>query len=450
MNVKGSPKITDMKVIPVAGYDSMIMSRAGAHAPFFTRVLVVLTDSSGNVGIGEVHGSTLIHKTIESYIPLVIGREIGDYKNIVLKLSRSEGPELDGEMFEASLGSVLAKGAYKSVVQAESAVECALLDLLGKYLNLPVCSLLGDGKQRDEVVALGYLFYGMDKDKTDLPYLDEGNGDSWFAIRRKPFTTPEDIVRQARAVNEMYGVKDFKLKGGVFSGEDEMQAIRALKKEFPDARVNIDPNGAWSLKEAIELCRGMKDILTYAEDPCGEEGDYSGREIMSEFKMATGIPVATNMIVTNWRHLRHAVDSKAVDVVLADPHFWNMSGSVRCGQMLNDFGMTWGCHSNSHFDISLAIFAHTAAACPGEITAIDTHWIWQDGQDLCNNAYKIKGGKIKIPDAPGLGLEINMDRVWKAHELYNKLDSHDRDDSVAMQYLIPGWKFDPKRPCMVR
>ena len=437
MAVKGSPIITDMKVIPVAGYDSMLMSRAGAHAPYFTRVIVILTDNSGSVGIGEVHGSEQIHKMLESYKPLVVGKEIGDYKNIVKSLSRS------GSLFGSA-------GTYNNVVQAESAVECALLDLLGKFLNLPVCSLLGDGKQRDEVVVLGYLFYVSDKEKTDLPYIDEGGSDPWFSVRRKPFVSPEDIVRQACAVQEKYGVKDFKLKGGVYRGEDEMQAICALKKQFPSARVNIDPNGAWSLKEAISLCRGMKDVLTYAEDPCSAEGDYSGREVMAEFKMATGIPVATNMIVTNWRHLRHSVDSKAVDIVLADPHFWNMSGSVRCGQTLNDFGMTWGCHSNNHFDISLAIFAQTAAACPGDITAVDTHWIWQDGQDLCDNAYKIKDGKLKIPDAPGLGLEINMDRVMKAHELYNKLDSGDRDDSVAMQYLIPGWKFDPGKPSMIR
>ena len=448
MAEKRSPLVTDMKVIPAAGYDSMLMSLSGAHAPYFTRNLVVLADSCGNIGIGEVHGGDYIRKALESYIPLIVGREIGDYKNIVQSLGKTNGRK--GKDANDGLQKLDLKNMLTSVVHAEIAVECALLDLFGKFLGLPVRSLLGDGKQRDEVTVLGYLFYVQDKAKTDLPYIDEGDGENWFALRRKTAVTPKDIVRQACAVSEKYGVKDFKLKGGVFSGEDEMQAIIALKKEFPEARVNIDPNGAWSLEEAIALCKGMQGILTYVEDPCGAEGGFSSREIMSEFKMATGLPIATNMIATNWRQLRHAVDSKAVDIVLADPHFWTMSGSVRCGQLLNDFGMTWGCHSNNHFDISLAIFAQTAAACPGEITAIDTHWIWQDGQDLCDNAYKIADGKIKLPDLPGLGLEINMDKVWKANELYNKLDYHDRDDAVSMQYLIPNWKFDHKKPCMVR
>lgn len=445
---KGSPVVTNMKVVPAAGYDSMAMTVTGAHAPYFTRNIVILTDSSGNTGIGEVHGGEDMRKALEGYIPLVVGREIGDYKNIVQSLFKSGGKR-GGVESEGLQKMDLAK-MLKSVVHPETAVECALLDLLGKFLNLPVCSLLGDGKQRDEITMLGYLFYVSDKNKTDLPYLDEGKGDDWFALRRRTMLTPEAIVEQAHAVKDLYGVKDFKLKGGVLRGEEEMRAIRALKREFPDARINIDPNGAWSLKEAVALCKEVRDVLTYVEDPCGDESGFSGREIMSEFKMATGIPVATNMIATNWRQLHHSVTAKSIDIVLADPHFWTMSGSVRCGQLLNDWGMTWGCHSNNHFDISLAIFAHTAAACPGEITAADTHWIWQDGQELCPDAMKIRNGVIKIPDAPGLGVNIDMDRLMKANELYDKMDSHDRNDAAAMQYLIPGWTFNPKRPCLVR
>ena len=224
------------------------------------------------------------------------------------------------------------------------------------------------------------------------------------------------------------------------------QAIE-MKKRFPDARINIDPNGAWKLDDAIRLCKGS--ALTYAEDPCGTEAGYSGRETMAEFKEATGIPTATNMIATDWRQFRHAVVEKAVDIVLADPHFWGMNGSARMGQVLSDWGMTWGCHSNNHFDISLAIFAHTAAATRN-VTAMDTHWIWQDGQNLCHGSPEIRNGVIRIDDRPGFGLEIDMDKVMKAHELYKTLPYGDRNDSVGMQYLIPGWKFDSKKPCMVR
>ena len=181
--------------------------------------------------------------------------------------------------------------------------------------------------------------------------------------------TPDSIVRQAEAAYQRYGFKDFKLKGGVLSGEEEIEAIRALATRFPDARVTLDPNGAWSLDEAIGLCRDLHGVLAYAEDPCGAENGYSGREVMAEFRRATGLPTATNMIATDWRQMSHTVHLNSVDIPLADPHFWTMAGSVRVAQMCSDFGLTWGSHSNNHFDVSLAMFTHAAAAAPGEAPA---------------------------------------------------------------------------------
>jgi glucarate dehydratase len=439
------PIITDMKVIPVAGYDSMLLSLSGAHSPFFTRNLVILKDSAGHTGVGEVHGGDAIARALEEYVPLVKDRKIGDHLSIIQSLKR-----IHDQSARNSEGlQNLSLANLKDVVHAETAVEAALLDLMGQFLDLPVCELLGDGRQRDDVVVLGYLFYQADGRKTGLPYIDEKDkGNPWFANRRNPALTPEAIVEQAQAAKEYYGFKDFKLKGGVFSGEAEMEAIYALAKKFPDARINIDPNGAWKLEEAIRICKGSP--LTYAEDPCGNERGYSGRETMAEFKMATGIPTATNMIATDWRQFYHAAVEKSVDIVLADPHFWTMAGSVRIGQVLNDWGLTWGSHSNNHFDISLSIFAHCAAAAPGNITAMDTHWVWQDGQHLTKNPLKIRDGKIHVPKTPGFGLDLDMDAIEAAHNLYKKLDSGDRNDATAMQYLIPNWKFDSKKPCMVR
>ena len=269
-------------------------------------------------------------------------------------------------------------------------------------------------------------------------------------MRRNEMVSHEQIVEQACCLQEKYGFRNFKLKGGVFEGAYEMDTIRALKKQFPNGRINIDPNGAWSLAEAIDLCKDMKNVLTYVEDPCGPEAGFSSREIMSEFKTATGLPVATNMIATNWRQFYHAASLKAVDIVLADPHFWGLEGSLRMAQILNDWGLTWGSHSNNHFDITLTTFAHVAAAAPGKPTALDTHWIWQDGQGLLEDAPKIKDGYLEVPDRPGLGVTLNMDRVMEANKLYNQMPSHDRDDAMAMQYLIPNWKYDSKKPCLVR
>ena len=179
-------------------------------------------------------------------------------------------------------------------------------------------------------------------------------------------------------------------------------------------------------------------------------GPY-GREIMSEFRRATGLPTATNMIATDWRQLGHSLEMQSVDIILADPHFWTMSGSVRVGQLCHDLGYMWGSHSNNHFDISLAMFSQTAAAVPGRLNAIDTHWIWQEGLErLTKEPLEIKDGWVEIPKKPGLGIEVDLEQVKKAHEVYMENCLGGRDDSVGMQYLIDGWKFDPKRPCLVR
>lgn len=448
MMTKGTPVVTDMNVIPVAGYDSMLLSLSGAHSPFFTRNIVILTDNSGNTGLGEVHGGDAIRQVLESYKPLVIGKPIGDSKKIIATLRNGGGDA--GENNGDGLQNLDLKN-LRFVVHAETAVESALLDLLGQFMDLPVAALLGDGQQRDNVLILGYLFYVANKNQTDLPYIDESASHvPWFKIRRRSAMTPEAIVELAHAAKDHYGFKDFKLKGGVLKGETEMETIYALKKAFPDARINIDPNGAWSLAESIQLCKDAHGTLTYVEDPCGPEKGFSSREIMSEFKQATGLPVATNMIATDWRQFHHSVVLRAVDIPLADPHFWTMSGSVRAAQLCDDWGMTWGSHSNNHFDISLAIFGHTAAAAPGNITAMDTHWIWQDGQRLTKAPFQIVNGFLEIPKKPGLGLEIDMNEVMKANALYNQLDHGERDDAMAMQYLISGWKFNSKKPCMVR
>jgi glucarate dehydratase len=439
-----TPKVTNMQVIPVAGKDSMLLNLSGAHSPYFTRNIVILKDDSGGQGVSEVPGGEKIRRVLEDARTLVVGESIGTFNEIIRQI---------GERF----GGLDAGGRgnqtfdLRTTVHVQTATECALLDLLGKYLKVPVSSLLGEGRQRSRVQVLGYLFYVGDRHKTNLPYdSDENNSSDWFRLRHEEALSPESIQRLAEAAFEQYGFNDFKLKGGVLDGAEEMQAIAALAERFPEARITLDPNGAWSLDEAVRLCTGKQGILAYAEDPCGAEQGFSSREIMAEFRRATNLPTATNMVATNWREMHHAIQLNAVDIPLADPHFWTMQGSVRVAQLCRDQGLTWGSHSNNHFDISLAMFTHVAAAAPGRVTAIDTHWIWQDGQHLTHNPLQIRGGEIEVPDTPGLGVELNMQAVEKAHALYLKEGLGARDDSTAMQYLIPEWTFNPKQPCLVR
>lgn len=440
----GTPRVTEMRVVPVAGHDSMLMNLSGAHGPYFTRNLVILTDSAGNTGVGEVPGGEKIRQTLEDARSLVVGQSIGNWLAILNAMRRQFAGRDAG-------GRGLQTFDLRITIHAVTAVEAALLDLLGQWLGVPVAALLGEGQQRDAVEMLGYLFYVGDRTRTDLPYRTEPDADDeWFRLRNEVAMTPEGVVRLAEAAHARYGFHDFKLKGGVLRGEEEVEAIRALHERFPDARCTLDPNGAWLLEDAVRLTRDLHGVLAYAEDPCGAEGVYSGREVMAEFRRATGLPTATNMIATDWREMGHAIQLQSVTIPLADPHFWTMQGSIRVAQMCHEWGLTWGSHSNNHFDVSLAMFTHVGAAAPGKITAIDTHWIWQDGERLTKEPFKIVGGLVKVPDKPGLGVELDMGHVEAAHRLYQEKALGARDDAVAMQYLIPGWKFDNKRPCMVR
>lgn len=441
---RGAPLITRMDVFPVAGRDSMLLNLSGAHGPYFTRNLVILTDNAGNTGVGEVPGGEAIRQTLDDARELVVGQPVGQINQVLNSVRKAFGGRDAGGRGQQTFDA-------RITVHAVTGLECAFLDLLGKFLQVPVAALLGEGQQRTEVEMLGYLFYIGDRRLTDLPYGAAPDADdAWLRLRHETAMNADQIVRLAEAAHARYGFRDFKLKGGVLRGEAEMEAAAAMAERFPEARISLDPNGAWLLKDAVRLCRDAGSVLAYAEDPCGAEGVFSGREIMAEFRRATGLRTATNMIATDWRELGAAIQLGAIDIPLADPHFWTMQGAVRVGQLCHDWGMTWGSHSNNHFDVSLAMFTHVAAAVPGDITAIDTHWIWQDGQQLTKAPLRIAGGMVQVPSAPGLGVELDMEAVAAANALYRKMKLGARDDALAMQYLLPGWKFNARQPCLVR
>jgi glucarate dehydratase len=444
VNDRSGPVVRDLRAIPVAGQDSMLLNLSGAHGPYFTRNLVILRDSAGNTGVGEVPGGERIRQTIEEARPLVVGQPIGALNEMLDGVRRRFADRDAG-------GRGLQTFDLRTTIHAVTAIEAALLDLLGQFLGVPVAALLGEGRQRDAVEVLGYLFFLGDRRRTDLPYRSApGAKDDWVRLRDEEALTPAAVVRLAEAAQARYGFNAFKLKGGVLHGEAEIEAVAALARRFPGAQITIDPNGAWRLEEAVRLCRGLNGVLAYAEDPCGAQDGFSGREVLAEFRRATRLLTATNMVATDWRELGHAIQLQAVDIPLADPHFWTMRGSVRVAQLCEGWGLTWGSHSNNHFDVSLAMFTHVAAAAPGNITAIDTHWIWQDGQRLTREPLRIVDGSVKVPDRPGLGVELDMEEVERAHALYRVHGLGARDDAVAMQYLIADWTFDNARPCLVR
>jgi glucarate dehydratase len=258
-----TPRITTMRVIPVAGQDSMLLNLSGAHAPFFTRNLVLLIDDAGHTGAGEVPGGEPIRAMLEEARELVVGAEVGEpgrmVDRILSQFAACDAPGRGQQTFD-----------QRVAVHAAAAIESALLDLLGQFRQVPVSALLGEGPQRDRVDVLGYLFFIGDRRRTGLPYRDGASqADAWLRLRDEETLTIPALLRLAEAAQNRYGFRDFKVKGGVFSGSFEMEAVAALAERFPHARITIDPNGAWSLDEAITLCRGKQHVLAYAEDPCG-------------------------------------------------------------------------------------------------------------------------------------------------------------------------------------
>ncbi len=442
-----SAKIVEMRIVPVAGRDSFLLNLSGGHAPWFTRNLVLIRDDAGRWGAGEAPGTRGITRTLNACVTYVEGRSVADYK-AVLRTIRSEFVST-GQIRRGNQTYDL-----RVLVHVVAAIESALLDLHGQALGLPVAELLGTyGQQRDRVDVLGYLFFIGDSQKTDLDYRLVSSDDAiddWERLRDREALTPEAIADLASAAYARYGFRDFKLKGGVLAPELEAECIRAIHARFPKARLTLDPNGAWSLDESVTALKPIKSILAYAEDPCGAEAEYSGREIMAEFRNRTGIPAATNMIATDFRQLHHAIAQHSIDIPLADCHFWTLQGAVAVGEMCHHLGLTWGSHSNNHLDISLAMMTHVAAACPGAITAIDSHWIWQDGQRLTREPLTIEGGELSVPTAGGLGIELDFAAIDAAHADYLALDDPDRNDARAMQYLIDDWTFDAKRPALER
>lgn len=441
-----TPTVVRADVYPVAGHDSMTLNLSGAHAPYFTRNVLVLTDSAGHLGVGEVPGGEKITQTLRDCGPLLLGTSIARHRTVLQQIQTAFAGRDAG-------GRGLQTFDLRTTIHAVTAVEAAYLDLLGQHLDVPVAALLsGAGQQRETVRVLGYLFFVGDRTATDLAYRSEPDApDDWHRLRHEEALAPGAIVALAEASRARYGFEDFKLKGGVLTAIEEAATVTALKHRFPEARITLDPNGAWSLQQAVEVCDGLRDVLAYAEDPCGAEGGFSGREIMAEFRRVTQIPTATNMVATDWRELAHALALQSVDIPLADPHFWTMEGAVRVSQVCQERGLVWGSHSNNHFDISLAMLTHVGAAAVGAYTALDTHWIWQEGVDrLTVEPYEIVGGEVRVPDRPGLGVELDLDRLHAAHQLYLDQGLGARDDAQAMQYLVPGWRFDPRRPCLLR
>ncbi|ASO21743.1 glucarate dehydratase [Actinoalloteichus hoggarensis] len=417
-------RIREIRVTPVAFRDLPLLNVVGVHEPFALRAIIEIVTDSGLVGLGETYGDAGHLDRLRLAAAQLIDVDVWDVNEIARRVQVTLAADTSKTGHGMS-GMVTGSSTADRVL---SPFEVACLDIQGHAIGRPVSDLLG-GAVRDRVDYSAYLFYKW----AGHPGAEE---DHWGAA-----LAPDQLVAQARRMIDEYGFSAIKLKGGVFPPDEEIEAIRALRRAFPDHPLRIDPNGAWTVRTSIRVGKELDGVLEYLEDPT------PGVDGMAEVAREVSMPLATNMCVVAFDHVKPAVAQDAVGVVLSDHHFWGGLGRSRVlAGICDTFGLGLSMHSNSHLGISLAAMTHLAAATPNLSYACDTHWPWKaaDEDVVVPGALRFEQGAVPVPTGPGLGVELDRDALARLHEQYLSSGIRERDDTGYMRRAQPD--FDPTAP----
>jgi glucarate dehydratase len=408
-------KITSITITPVAFADPPLLNAVGVHEPFALRAVVEVATDEGLTGLGETYADARHFDALNAAARSVEGMDVYHTEDMYRRVAATVSPG----------GPVIASGLAGESAPADrvfSPFEVACLDIQGKAAGRPVADLLG-GAVRDEVPFSAYLFYKW----AGHP---GGESDDWGEA-----LDPDGIVAQARRMVSEYGFTALKLKGGVFPPAVEVETIRALRAAFPGHPLRLDPNAAWTPETGITVARDLDGILEYLEDPT------PGIDGMAEVARHAPMPLATNMCVVSFGHLPEAVKQDAVQIVLSDHHYW---GGLRRSKVLagicETFGLGLSMHSNSHLGISLAAMVHLAAATPNLNYACDTHWPWKTEDVIKGEPLTFVNGAVRVPDGPGLGVELDRDALAALHEQYVRSGIRTRDDTAYMSRCDPTYQ----------
>ncbi|MDE2857967.1 MAG: glucarate dehydratase [Chloroflexota bacterium] len=423
-------RIQDIHITPVAVADPPLLNAAGLHAPYALRIVLELVSDDGLSGWGEIPGGEGTRAALEKAAERIIGVDPWQLNEIFAALDALSEEDQRGD----------SPWDQRAWVHARSAIEVACYDLMGKSCGRPVVDLLG-GAARHRVPFAAYLFYKREGAGGEFGFGRDPSAAGWFAARQDAALDAEGIVAQAQAMVERYGFKSIKLKGGVFPPGVEVASILALREAFgPDMPLRLDPNAIWRVDTAIAAGRQLEGVLEYYEDP------VRGQENMSAVAKALGIPLATNMCATSFDDLPGSVEHNSEAIILSDHHFWGgFRASLDLARFCRVFGRGLSMHSNSHLGISLAAMTHLAAASPNLSYDCDTHYPWQDGHDLLVEPLPFDEGAVAAPSSPGLGIEVDRDRLATLHQQYLACGLTERDDEVEMQKIEPGWRFQATR-----
>ncbi|WP_097868309.1 enolase C-terminal domain-like protein [Streptomyces sp. rh34] len=414
--------IETVRLTPILVADPPLLNTQGVHQPYTPRLIVEVVTRNGTSGVGETYGDGAYLEPARSLAEALPGRTVMDLNGLFALAEEVCGDSraADDRVDAGGLRGV--RNVEKIRLSAVSAFEVACLDALGKAQGLPVHTLLG-GKVRDTVEYSAYLFYRW------AAHPGAGEADDWGAA-----LDPAGVVAQARRFADTYGFGSFKLKGGVFEPDREIAAVRALAEAFPGRPLRLDPNGAWSVPTSLYVAEQLKGVLEYLEDPT------SGTDGMAAVSAGTDVPLATNMCVTTLAELPEAFARDAVQIVLSDHHYWGGLHRTReLAGICRTFGVGLSMHSNTHLGISLAAMTHVAATVPDLAYACDSHYPWQT-EDVITERHTFTGGRLAVSDAPGLGVELDRERLSALHRRWMENATYrERDDAAAMRAADTTW-----------
>ncbi|HSU51984.1 MAG TPA: enolase C-terminal domain-like protein [Segetibacter sp.] len=438
MNITGNklligPRIKDVIITPIAIVDPPLLNAAGLHAPYALRTIVEIVTDDNITGVSEIPGNAAINEALVSAGDLIVGKDPFQLNQIRAILESNFGKE---HMSERGL----TPWDQRKLVHIFSSIEVACLDIIGKVIGRPVVDLLG-GKLRDRVPFAAYLFYKPEGAGGELAFGIDDAATGWAKARQARAVTPEEMVEQAKAMCEEFGFRSIKLKAGVFEPQLEVDTMFALHKEFgPGVPLRIDPNGVWEVNTAMKYGRMMKPIIEYLEDP------VRGQENMATVGKELQIPLATNMCTTSFDDIPNSIRVHSEDIILSDHHFWGgLHSSIHLAAICKTFGRDLSMHSNSHLGISLAAMVHLGAALPNLRYALDTHYPWQSDEVIVGGRLQFEDGSVKVPEGPGLGVELDRGALTKLHQNYLNCGLTKREDEIEMQKIEPGWKFKAVR-----
>ena len=405
------PKIVDIRATTVTvPLHAPLRHSNGAHWGRFVRTLVEVETDDGLIGLGEMGGggesAEAAFRQLKTYL---VGHNPFELEAMRFKICNPT----------ASL--------YNNRTQLHAALEFACLDIMGKFLNVPVYDLLG-GKVRDTVGFASYLFFRY-------PHAQTGAGE----VR-----TVDQLVAEAKALKASHGFTAHKLKGGVFAPDYELEAFRAMADAVGSDSVRYDPNASLSAEAAIRFGHAIEDLNNdYFEDPTW------GLNGMRRVREKVRIPLATNTVVINFEQLATNVRDPAVDVILLDTTFWGgIRPCVKAAGVCETFQTGIAVHSSGELGVQLATMLHLGAVVPNLAFKADAHYHHLVDDVIVGGLMPYVNGEIAVPSGPGLGVTLDRERVGKYAELYKSLGgyAYDRDPGRPEWFpLVPNAQWADHR-----